>query len=368
MSCGCNSTPCSCLPRPSICCTPTTESVEYTFENGGASGIGVFDNETDNLVQFRTVVSESVALTIALDAPNQTIVFDFDDTQLVAAIPDATTTQRGILETSTDAEALAKALNNKILTPSNLAALGGTSSFAGMLELATNAETITGTDTARATTPAGVAAAAALYRTRTFADAVSLNAGVPAFAGQFAAQVDTEQAFIAGSTAAGDWNPIFTFGVTQDTGGLSTSWFTTGTTILNGSGSGVLNFTAINANFLSGAQLAVETGSIFRMEAGSVFQINASAVPANSVILTGASNGELSSALISTFLSTANTTTYGIPSGTLARTTFTSYGGQTVSNPPTQAEVQTIDAALVIVSRRLAALITDLIVTSKPTA
>lgn len=48
------------------------------------------------------------------------------------------------------------------------------------------------------------------------------------------------------------------------------------------------------------------------------------------------------------------------PTGTLTRTTFASYAGQTVSNPPTQVEMQAIDDHLKIVSQRLAALITDL--------
>ena len=52
-------------------------------------------------------------------------------------------------------------------------------------------------------------------------------------------------------------------------------------------------------------------------------------------------------------------TGWGTPSGTLTRTTFAAYAGQTVSNPPTQAQVQAIDDHLKIVSERLAALITD---------
>lgn len=48
------------------------------------------------------------------------------------------------------------------------------------------------------------------------------------------------------------------------------------------------------------------------------------------------------------------------PTGTVARTTFAAYAGQTVSNPPTQAEMQAIDDHLVVLSRRVAALVTDL--------
>ena len=77
-------------------------------------------------MQFRGLVSNSLALTVTLDAGNNVIALDFDSSLLVADIPDADTTTRGILETATNAEAQAKAATNKILVPSNLAALGST--------------------------------------------------------------------------------------------------------------------------------------------------------------------------------------------------------------------------------------------------
>lgn len=48
------------------------------------------------------------------------------------------------------------------------------------------------------------------------------------------------------------------------------------------------------------------------------------------------------------------------PTGAASRATFATYASQTISNPPTQAEVQAINDALVIVSERMNALITDL--------
>jgi hypothetical protein len=51
---------------------------------------------------------------------------------------------------------------------------------------------------------------------------------------------------------------------------------------------------------------------------------------------------------------------YGAPSGTLDRTTFATYAAPTVSNPPTQAEVQALANAVQALSRHLAAVITDL--------
>ncbi len=54
------------------------------------------------------------------------------------------------------------------------------------------------------------------------------------------------------------------------------------------------------------------------------------------------------------------TTAWDDPTGTLDRTTFAAYAGQTVSATPTQAQVQAIDNHTTVLSQRLAALITDL--------
>jgi len=51
---------------------------------------------------------------------------------------------------------------------------------------------------------------------------------------------------------------------------------------------------------------------------------------------------------------------WGSPSGTLSRAAYASYAGQTVSNPPTQAQMQALDDAVKALSQRVAALLTDL--------
>lgn len=56
----------------------------------------------------------------------------------------------------------------------------------------------------------------------------------------------------------------------------------------------------------------------------------------------------------------SQTVAWADPTGTLTRTTFTTYAGQVVSNPPTQAEVQAIDDHVKALSERLATLVTDL--------
>lgn len=368
-SCGCN--PCSCSPAPVTCCTPTVESVEYTFENANLVGIGVFDNDTDNLVQFRGIVSESAALTVTLNATDNTIVFDFDDALLVADIPDATTTQRGILETATNAEALAKAATDKILVPSNLAALGSTTTFAGLVELATDAETIAGVSSTLAVTPAGLLAAASLYSTVTWADAVTRAGATPVFAGQFGTQLDTDVPWISRSAVAGGFDTPIIVGRGTNTLAAATTIAHAGFTITHSGAGGVTfdqaggtTFTTGDTRILGNMQFGNGSGETVNFE-GPALQINGGTFVDS---LLGTDNtGIAVDYAISSFLSTNNIQTgWGTPSGTLARTTFASYAGQTVSNPPTQAEVQAIDDALVIVSRRLAALITDILARDLP--
>jgi hypothetical protein len=60
------------------------------------------------------------------------------------------------------------------------------------------------------------------------------------------------------------------------------------------------------------------------------------------------------------FVRQDQTTAWADATGTLSRATFAAYAGQTVSNPPTQAQVQAIDNQVKSHSQRLAALVNDL--------
>lgn len=60
------------------------------------------------------------------------------------------------------------------------------------------------------------------------------------------------------------------------------------------------------------------------------------------------------------FVQQDQTAAWTAATGTAARTALASYGGQTVSNPPTQAEMQTLDDAVKAISQHLVALINDL--------
>jgi len=81
---------------------------------------------------------------------------------MIASVPDATTTIKGIVELATDAEATAGTDTVRAVTPAGLAAAVGTlvpdasDTVKGKVELATVAEALAGTDTVRAVTPAGL--------------------------------------------------------------------------------------------------------------------------------------------------------------------------------------------------------------------
>lgn len=342
------------------------------MENINTLGIGVYDSTSGTTFQMRGIYSANASLTVALDAGNNAIVLTLDVGSIIDDLPQATTTQRGVGETATDAEAIAKASTTVFVTPSNFAAMGSTTTFAGLVELATDAETQAGISTTLAVTPAGLTSLiATLGHTVTFADAVARGNAVPEFQGQFGAQLDQNQAWLSFGVAAGNWNGILTLGVNNSTvgdtnvdlnGGIfnfhSGSFNIDGSTTNTWGGNYTLDnvvFTFTNVSTIDLASALIGIGGVL--------------VPVDSVLITGSgAAGDPDSKLINEFLSTDNVQTYGLPSGTLARTTFATYAGQNISNPPTEAEVQAIDDALVIVSRRLGALITDLMDTLKPHA
>lgn len=222
-SCGCN--PCSCGSNiaPVTCCIPTTESVEYTFENGGLQGVGVFDNETDNLVQFRSIASDTLALTVTLDAPTKSIIISFNDELLIDDVPTFTETVRGIGEAATQVETNAGALDDKIITPLKLNDRTATETRTGIAEIATHAEVTTGTDDTRIVTPLKLATFAGTQATtRTFVDSVARGGATPNFSGQFGGQLDVDTAWYAYGTSAGNWRPLLTGGSVNTLNGLTT--------------------------------------------------------------------------------------------------------------------------------------------------
>lgn len=110
-----------------------------------------------------------------------------NNTQLLAAInakiadavpaspPDASTTEKGLVELATDAETQAGTDTLRVVTPAALTARTATETRTGVIELATDAETQAGTDAARAVTPAGLTSRTAT-ETRMGISAISTQA------------------------------------------------------------------------------------------------------------------------------------------------------------------------------------------------
>lgn len=345
--------------------TECPDTPEIVIQNVGLTGQSIllsWDGVTANL---KSISSANAMLTVTTDAPNNAVLLTVVASAVLAALPQATTSQIGVGETATDAEALAKASTTTFVTPSNFAAMDATQTFAGFIEIATNAEAITGTSAVLALTPANLTAVLqnSGSTTRIFADAVARAGATPNFAGQFGGQVDVDQPYYAYGVAVGQWRPILVGGISNFfniLGGITSINFQGAEFNFEGGGSGISNFN--DGIYAFGATAVLDiSGTTTIAQLGTP-------IPANSNLITGGTDGQLTSKLISEYLSTDNTSVYGLPTSTLARTTFATYAGQTISNPPTQAEVQALDNAVVIVSQRLGAVITDLMATSKPHA
>ncbi len=169
-TCGCFPQQCQCIIRT----VPCNFEGEITLTNVNTLGVGMADSQDGNALNFRGVASASVSLTITYDNNNHAAMFELNIPAIVADIPDATTSQRGVLETATDAEAIAKVAQDKLITPSNLAALGASTTFSGFIEIATNAEALAGISALLAITPASLAAVlATVGDTKTWADAAA---------------------------------------------------------------------------------------------------------------------------------------------------------------------------------------------------
>ena len=355
MSCGC------CNPNitiaPTICCTPTTESVEYTAENVNAIGVGVLNGTTGTNFEFRGIASDTLALTVTLDAANNAIIISFNDALLIDDIPDADETTRGILEVATQGETNAGALDDKIVTPLKLFNMQATETQRGILEIATQAEVTTGTNDTNAITPLKLATSLTGQKmTRTFADAVARAAAVPNFDGQLGLQLDTNALIIANGTIAGSFTPNIVIGGTLGVTGALTQ-----------DGASTFNNTAtFNGTVSLAGASSVSFGSNEVDFTDTTFSIGGTPIGATDSVLVQTA-GVAGAVATTVFLSGLNPQSgWGVPSGTLARTTFASYAGQTISNPPTQAEVQALDDAVVIVSRRLAALGTEIMTVKLP--
>lgn len=317
-NCGCN--PCGCGSCNYIVVLPSETPVQFAFSNINLTGIGVLAGVSSPNVNFRGVASANGLLTVTLDAGNNAILLTVDATAIAAALPAATTTQVGVLETATNAEAIAKVATDKIVTPSNFSAMASTTSFAGLVELATNAETQLGSSAVLAVTPAGLKSVTDLLnQTVRWADSVARAATVPLFEGQFGYQLDTLNAYAAWGTNAGEWNNLLTFGQTN----VIPAAVTTAITLGAGSSIDITGGSELLTTFTSewvSSTLRLSTNSVLDFD-GTDVQVGGSSISANSVVITGGTPGNLSNKLINTFISTSNVQTgWAVTNPSVSRT------------------------------------------------
>ncbi len=314
MSFGCCTCGCGCQQGSG--CTlkivlPDNPVEQLTFENVNTLGVGVLDGTNGVNVEFRGIYSANAALLVALDAGNNAIQLTLNTGSIIDDLPQATTTQRGVGETSTDAEMIAKASITTFLTPSNLAALIASTTFSGLVELATSAETQAGVSSTLAVTPAGLASlVATLGNTVTFADAVARAAAVPGFVGQFGAEVDSDQPYMGHDVSAGSWNALFSFGITNLVNNSTTVNLDGNSLTLH---SGGLNLSGSMSNTFGGVYVfdnaSVSFSNVTSIDYVSVdLRIGGVQIPANSVLTTTGA-GTPTSALKTAFLSSFNTST-----------------------------------------------------------
>lgn len=305
-----------------IVALPESVESQLTFQNVNLTGIGVLDGQSGSAVNFRGVASANVFMTVTLDAGNHVALFTIDINALAAALPAATTTQPGVLETATDAEAIAKAVTDKIVTPSNFAAMAASATFAGFVELATNAEAITGTSILLALTPANLTAVLATKGTTvTFADAPTRVAAVPAFKGQFGYQLDALSAWVAASTTAGDWQQIFSNGTTYSVDQANTVQINTASQLQFSQADAIstvgIDFNTMGVQFTNAMVTFSNTLMNF---ASATPQVGGVSMGASQVFTTDG-GGQVNNRALNTFISSANTQTgWAVTNPSVSRT------------------------------------------------
>jgi hypothetical protein len=102
----------------------------------------------------------------------------------------------------------------------------------------------------------------------------------------------------------------------------------------------------------------VDTQAQLEETQGDVVALDGTLASANAAIV--ALDGRLDAYdALAPFVRQDQTAAWAAATGTEARTALAAYAGQTVSNPPTQAEMQTLDDAVKAISQHLVALIND---------
>lgn len=280
---------------PAVC----PDTPEYLFENDNLSGVGVFSEASGTNILFRGIASSGGTIDVTLDAVNKTVNVELDADIVAGNFPDATTVIKGKTAYSTNAEALAKASTTKAVTPSNFAAMGASTTFAGFVELATQAETQLGTSTTLAVTPDGLKSVTnGLLATQSVANDAARAAAIPAAVGQLLLQRDVGAIYRSTSLIAGSW----ALAAIPQTG----TWDIPDLELRTDFGSMKFNSAGdIRVTQAMGWEGDASFYGNVDFTSISTVKFSGVAVPAASVVLS-AGAGELSSALITQFLSSFN--------------------------------------------------------------
>jgi hypothetical protein len=166
-----------------------------------------------------------------------------------------------------------------------------------------------------------------------FANATARAAAVPKFVGQLGVETDNLTPWIATGTFAGDWQAQF-----LTNGVVNTLQDTDSETIFLAQGGAQFSVTDQGGNqfaftggtgfecqgtwqFVSTCTVSFSASVKVNFVGGSLIQSAGTTIPGNSVLITGAAAGELTSALINTYLSSANVQTgYTLSNGSTNRT------------------------------------------------
>jgi hypothetical protein len=135
----------------------------------------------------------------------------------------------------------------------------------------------------------------------------------------------------------------------------------TGPNITLSGGTTGLSFTPAGVTITVAGTLVAANGGTGQPSYTKGDLLAASAVTTLSKLAVGSNNARLAAdSAQATGLTWINASTgWNAPTGTLARGTYAAYAGQTISNPPTQAEVQALDDVVKLLSQTVAAIITD---------
>jgi len=299
-SCGCGSL--IAPPCPSICTIDGN-----TFQNINLQGEGLFASVSSGLVSFYGIEG-SQYIDVTFDAVNKAVQISLDAEAFAGGIPQATESVLGGAKIATQTQTNVGTDDATIVTPLKLSGRTSTTARTGVAALATQGEVNAGTNNTKIVTPLTLA--------------TLIYGGVPSGTVMLG---DTSQSILGQTT----WDFDQALSITIAGISFLTLDIDTGITFQNGSvtflsditSSGGANFSGA-VEFSASGTVQFDSGTTIDFQTGTVIQVASVAIPANSVFITSGVAGHLSSALISTFASTANVQTGWTPfsNGAVLRT------------------------------------------------